>query len=272
MEFDQAVAELDTLVETLERDGDERALMLLELVDAIHRPALQQILAGQLDHPVAQAVLSMYELAPVEDRVQVEEALDEIRPYVESHGGEVKLLTVEDGVVHIEMSGACHGCAGSAITLRRGIEERLRERYPEFREVVAHEPDGVDDTQLLQIETPQLLQIEGMRRPQFESVGPLDEMAEGELRSVEVASVSVLVVKLAGEPFAFRNACPVESDRQLRLDGGRLAGNVLVCPWHNCAYDARSGRRVDDQPDEPGLSVVPVALEEGVVKVAVNVA
>jgi Fe-S cluster biogenesis protein NfuA/nitrite reductase/ring-hydroxylating ferredoxin subunit len=259
VEFDQAVAELETLVQTLEREGDERALMLLELVDAIHRPALRLIVSGQLEHPIARAILAMYDLVPVDDRVQVEEALDEIRPYVESHGGEVELLDVDDGVVHVRMSGACHGCAGSAITLRRGIERSLREHYPAFREVVAHEPD-------------QLLQIEVLRKPVFEAAGSLDDLAPGGMKAIELDGQSVLILNVAGEPYAFRNACPVEPARELPLDGGRLAGQVLVCPWHNCAYDARSGQRVDDRPEEPGLRPVPVALEDGVVKVAVNVA
>jgi len=55
------------------------------------------------------------------------------------------------------------------------------------------------------------------------------------------------------------------------LEGGRLtAEGVLICPWHNCAYDGRSGKRADE-PEEPGLAVVPVALEDGSVRVAVNV-
>ena len=87
MEFDQAVTQLATLVETLERDGDERALLLLDLVDDIHRPALELIASGENDHPVALAVLSMYGLAPVDQLVEAEEALDEIRPYIEGHGG-----------------------------------------------------------------------------------------------------------------------------------------------------------------------------------------
>jgi nitrite reductase/ring-hydroxylating ferredoxin subunit len=45
---------------------------------------------------------------------------------------------------------------------------------------------------------------------------------------------------------------------------------VLVCPWHNCAYDARSGKRVDE-PEQPGLAVVPVAVRDGDLQVAVNV-
>ena len=259
MEFDQAVAELQTLVATLEREGDERALMLLELIDAIHRPALELILSGQREHPIAQAVLAMYDLVPVDERVQVEEALDEIRPYVESHGGEVELLEVDDGVVHVQMSGACQGCAGSAITLRRGIEQTLREHYAGFRQVVAHEPE-------------QLLQIEVPNRPVFEPAGSLAELEPGQMKAVEFDGQPVLVLNVGGEPYAFHNACPVEQGRELPLDGGRLAGQVLVCPWHNCAYDARSGQRVDDRPEEPGLRPFPVAVKDGMVEVAVNVA
>jgi Fe-S cluster biogenesis protein NfuA/nitrite reductase/ring-hydroxylating ferredoxin subunit len=263
MEFHEAVAELDTLVQTLEREGDERALMLLELVDAIHRPALALIAEGKTDHPLAQALLAMYSLADADEETLAEEALDEIRPYVESHGGEVELLSVEDGVVRVLMSGACQGCAGSAITLKRGIEASLREHLPGFREVVAEEPLAPSPQPL----GPQLLQIEDLRRPVFVEAGEVGEA--GDLRSVEADGVKVLLANVDGEVYAFKNGCAVDG---LPLEGGRLADEgVLVCPWHNCAYDARSGKRVDD-PDAPGLPVVPVALDGGSVRVAVNVA
>lgn len=258
MEFDQAVAELETLVATLEREGDQRALFLLELVDAIHRPALKRILAGEVSHPVAQAVLAMYDLAALDDRLRVEEALDQVRPYIGSHGGRVDVLEVDGGTVHVMLSGACHGCAGSALTLRRGIEQALREHYPGFSEVVAHEPAPPPGS-------------EGLRRPVFEAAGTLGELAPGTMRVLERRGESIVIVNLAGEPYAFRNACPLEAGRRLPLDGGRLAGHVLVCPWHNCAYDVRSGRRVDDRPDGPGLAVVPVAVRDGVLAVAVSV-
>ena len=276
MEFDQAIAELNTLIDTLERDGDERALMLLQLVDAVHRPGLELIAADERDHPVAQALLAMYDLAPLDDHIEVEEALDEIRPYIESHGGGLKLLDVEEGVVHVEMSGACNGCAGSAITLRRGVEEILRERYEGFKEVVAHEPEGTEaqngngaaGPQLLQIEG--LSKVEGLRKPVFEQVAQLADLSPGELTAVEVDGKSVLLANVDNEVYAFWNVCPV--DDRSPLDGGRLAGTALVCPWHNCAYDARSGKRVDDRPQDPGLAVLPVAIRDGAVEVAVNVA
>jgi Fe-S cluster biogenesis protein NfuA/nitrite reductase/ring-hydroxylating ferredoxin subunit len=256
MDFDRAVAELETLVQTLEREGDERALMLLELIDAIHRPALERIAAGDLEHPLAQALLSMYDLVPVEDELLVEEALDEVRPYIHSHGGEVDLLGVDNGVVRVSLSGACQGCAGSAMTLRRGIEAALREHYTGFRELVAEEAVG-----LIQLE-------DRLKRPVFADVGSAADLGENELRAVTVDGIDVLLANVDGEAYAFRNGCPVDG---LPLEGGRLADGVLVCPWHNCAFDARSGKRVDEA-GSPGLPVVPVAFADGSLKVAVNVA
>ena len=267
MEFDRAVAELDTLVATIEREDDQRALMLLQLIDAVHRPALELIAAGELHHPIAHALLAMYDLVEIDERVQVEEALDEIRPYIESHGGELELLDVEDGVVHVRMSGACHGCAGSAMTLRRGIEQKLRERVASFREIVAHDPEPAGGAG-----GSGLLQISPMKRPVFADAGRLTDLAPGKLRVVDIDGVSVLIAEVGGEPYAFKNGCPLDPDRLMPLDGARLSGAVIVCPWHNCAYDARSGKRADDMTEAPGLAVVPIAVRDGVLKVAVSVA
>ena len=256
MEFHEAVAQLDTLVRTLEREGDERALMLLELVDAVHRPGLTALAEGDTEHPAAQALMAMYLLGDLDDEDLVEEALEQVRPYINSHGGEVELLSVEDGVVRVRMSGACQGCAASAMTLRRGIEEALRAGYPAFREVVAEQPEP----------GPALLQIDDLRRPVFADVEAPDA---GAIRAVTLDGVPVLLVNTLGEVFAFRNGCAVDG---LPLEGARLTDDgVLVCPWHNCAYDARSGQRLDE-PAEAGLAVIPVAVRDGVVQVAVNVA
>jgi Fe-S cluster biogenesis protein NfuA/nitrite reductase/ring-hydroxylating ferredoxin subunit len=258
VDFDAAVAQLDTLVETLEREGDERALLLLQLIDAIHRPALERIAAGDVGHPLAQTLLGMYGLADVAPEVLVEEALDEVRPYIESHGGHVELLGVEGGAVHLRLGGACDGCAGSTMTLTRGIEEALRGHYPAFEEIVAHAPEPA----LLQIET-------RLSRPVFADAGELGELGPGEMRVVEADGVAVLLANVDGDVYALLDGCPVDGRT---LAGGRLTGAVVVCPWHNCAYDVRSGRRADDEPGARGLAVVPVAVQDRAVRVAVNVA
>jgi Fe-S cluster biogenesis protein NfuA/nitrite reductase/ring-hydroxylating ferredoxin subunit len=261
MDFDKAVAELEALVETLEREGDERALLLLQLVDAIHRPALERIAAGDIDDPIPQALLQMYDLAAPDDEVLVEEALDEVRPYIHSHGGQVELLGVSDGVVELRMSGSCAGCAASAMTLKRGVEEALRKHYPGFKEVVAEEVDGAPG--------PQLLQIENLRRPVFVDADAAAELEPGEVMATELDGIALLLANFEGEIYALRDGCPVDGGS---LGGARLtAEGVIVCPWHNCAYDVRTGARVDGEEGE-GLRVVPVAMRNGTVQVAVNVA
>src|SRR4051794_23296132 len=162
---------------------------------------MERIAAGDLDHPLAQALLAMYGLLPAEPELLAEEALDEIRPYIESHGGEVELLAVQDGVVRVRLQGACVGCAGSAMTLRRGIEEALREHFPGFREVVAEaapEPTGP------------LLQMATLRRPVFVDAGPQEGLNEGELRTVDADGISVLLARHAGEFYALRDGCAVD--------------------------------------------------------------
>jgi Fe-S cluster biogenesis protein NfuA len=63
----------------------------------------------------------------------VEEVLDEIRPALQADGGNVELLGVsEDGIVKLEMVGACAGCPMATITLRAGIERILFERIPDL--------------------------------------------------------------------------------------------------------------------------------------------
>lgn len=65
----------------------------------------------------------------------VEAVLDEMRPYLMSDGGNVELVEIDGAVVKLKLQGACGSCPSSAMTLRMGIERRLREAIPEMSEV-----------------------------------------------------------------------------------------------------------------------------------------
>lgn len=65
----------------------------------------------------------------------VEQVLDEMRPYLMSDGGNVELVEIEGPVVKLRLQGACGSCPSSTMTLRMGIERRLREAIPEIAEV-----------------------------------------------------------------------------------------------------------------------------------------
>lgn len=61
----------------------------------------------------------------------------DVRPYVEQDGGEIRFAGYHDGIVEVVLQGACAGCPSSAVTLKLGIEARLKDEIPEIRSVVA---------------------------------------------------------------------------------------------------------------------------------------
>lgn len=67
--------------------------------------------------------------------VNVETVLDEMRPYLMADGGNVELVEIDGPIVKLRLQGACGSCPSSAMTLRMGIERRLREFIPEIAEV-----------------------------------------------------------------------------------------------------------------------------------------
>ena len=76
---------------------------------------------------------------------RVDKALDEIRPYIHSHAGDVNIVDVsEEGIVKLQMVGTCHGCPMSMLTLRLGIERILLDKVDGVKEVISIRPDEID--------------------------------------------------------------------------------------------------------------------------------
>ena len=70
---------------------------------------------------------------------RIEKTLDTLRPYIASHRGQVEVVDFDegDGTLLVRFGGTCHGCAASSITLKQGIESRLRQMVPEVKHVEA---------------------------------------------------------------------------------------------------------------------------------------
>ena len=72
------------------------------------------------------------------DNEKVKEAIENIRPMLQADGGDVELKAIsEDGKIYLSLQGACGSCPMATITLKMGIEARLKEMFPEVREVVS---------------------------------------------------------------------------------------------------------------------------------------
>lgn len=70
---------------------------------------------------------------------RIEQTLDTLRPYIASHRGQVEVVDFDEaeGLLLLRLGGTCHGCAASTITLKQGIETRLRQMVPEVKQVEA---------------------------------------------------------------------------------------------------------------------------------------
>lgn len=76
---------------------------------------------------------------------RIESALDNIRPYLEADGGNVKVLGVEEGILKLELLGNCGSCPMSTMTLKAGVEEAVKRAVPEIIAVEAVNITSPDD-------------------------------------------------------------------------------------------------------------------------------
>lgn len=76
---------------------------------------------------------------------RIESALDNIRPYLQADGGNVKVLSVEDGILKLELLGNCGSCPMSTMTLKAGVEEAVKRAVPEISAVQAVNITHPDD-------------------------------------------------------------------------------------------------------------------------------
>ncbi len=142
--MEELLAELETVDESVRGPVFE----LLDGVDAVHRLAIVRLagLVGDVESlrsadPAVAWLFDAYGVG-VSDPAAASAALEQIRPYIHEHGGEVDVLGVEHGVVTVQLSGACSGCSAAAVTLREGVEEALREGLAGFVAMEVAPDDG----------------------------------------------------------------------------------------------------------------------------------
>jgi len=71
-----------------------------------------------------------------ETQLNVEKALEEIRPFLISDGGNIKLVSIENNIVKVQLEGACVGCSVNQMTLKNGVEAIIKKYAPKVEEVI----------------------------------------------------------------------------------------------------------------------------------------
>ncbi len=247
--------DLKAAVEAFHREGLLRVVRRLK-----EDPRGKELLFELVDDPVVYALLVMHGIVRADPATLAQRALDDVRPYLTSHGGDVELVSVELPVARVRLSGACSGCSQSATTLREVVERALVAGVPGLHqvEVVPAEPD--------QVVIP--LGSLGLRW----TPGPqLEDLADGavtlwrpggppEAGRVADDAHAVALVRVGDAVAAYRNACAHMgfSLEKAMVDG---EGGVLTCPWHGYKYQALTGECVSAM--DKRLEAYPARVDGG---------
>jgi Fe-S cluster biogenesis protein NfuA/nitrite reductase/ring-hydroxylating ferredoxin subunit len=271
----------------------ERSEELLRLVADLYGGGIERMLdllydAGRLDNVALDALagdrlvaglLLVHGLHPYDVTTRVAKALDDVRPYLGSHGGDVELVDVsEEGVVRLRLLGSCDGCPSSSVTLKLAVEGAVESAAPEVTGIVVETDAGAGSADgpvipvsalRVRIDQPVVAEVGGG----WEPVPELAELPAGQVRGCLVAGLPVLVARVGSDLYAYRDSCPRcaggLSDAVLeRRLGGSSRDAVLRCPGCRSHYDVRhagAGLDGNDQRLEP----LPLLVRDGMVLVAV---
>jgi len=248
---------------------------LARIVDLING---NEVLCNQLiaDDLVA-SLLLLNGLHPHGLHRRVSDALEKVRPYLGSHGGDVHLLEIvpdDDGYrVELEFAGSCGSCPSSSVTLELTVEDAIRTAAPEVTsvEAVAAAPDSKTPTPGSVIPAESLLSKirSGGSRAQWHQVSDIAGLPAGEVGGFTVGGMAVLACRVGDQLYAYRDHCPTCDGTlaQAVLLRGAAGGAVLRCPRCRSHFDpVHAGTGLDDASIH--LDPLPLLVRDGVLSLA----
>jgi Fe-S cluster biogenesis protein NfuA/nitrite reductase/ring-hydroxylating ferredoxin subunit len=251
--------ELVAAIVELYGDGLARIVAALEEAGVAGREIHDKL----VEDGVVASLLLIHDLYPIDLETRVHEALASVRPYMESHGGDVELLSLEDGVARLRLAGHCNGCAASASTLELAIKQALDEAAPDLAGL---EVEGVSGAPapptgglapapgLIQLTIADGTRVAPAPTPTWMSLDSAGDVAPGELRTVSVRGAELVVANVDGTLLAYRSRC---AGCGAALGDAGLSGEILTCARCGRAFDLpRAGRALG--AEEAQLEPVPL--------------
>ena len=208
--------------------------------------ALLRRLAGD---GVIGSLMLIHDLYPVPLEARVQEALASVRPYMESHGGDVELLRLEDGVAHLRLVGHCHGCPASAATLELAIKEAIDEAAPDLAGL---EVEGVAEPARVRKPLADVSGVGPASAPGWSPLAEAEGVAPGTFRAITIEGAELIVANVDGTVLAYRDRCAGCGGA---LANATLEGPLLTCRACGDRFDLpRAGR------SEAGSQLDPIPL------------
>lgn len=276
----------------------ERAEELVRILSDLYGAGIERILeilydSGRLDDELlallagdelVSGLMIVHGLHPYGVEERVERALESVRPYLGSHGGDVELLDVsEEGTVRLRLLGSCDGCPSSSVTLKLAVEGAIEDAAPEVIAIEVEDAASADSAG----DSGPLISV-GSLFTRIESSPPddpgsawmavpeLGELPAGEVAVVATESMELLGCRIGSDLFVFANRCPrCESSLAgavlARRLGGASGDAMLRCPSCRLHYDVRRAGACVEEPDLH-LDPLPVLSDGATVSVALPAA
>jgi Fe-S cluster biogenesis protein NfuA/nitrite reductase/ring-hydroxylating ferredoxin subunit len=213
---------------------------------------------------------------------RIEDALDGVRPYLGSHGGDVTLLEVVDSqdgpVVRLQFAGSCKSCPSSAVTLEYAVEDAVRAAAPEITsiEVVAAQPDPSASTGLISVDSLMSRVHDKVPTAAWYPVPDIGDLGAGEVGGFLIAGLPILACRVGDDLFAYHDRCGRCHDSMAgaalhRPMGAPIGQAVLRCPRCQAHFDVvHAGAGLDDVAENAShLDPIPLLRRDGVLSVAV---
>lgn len=205
---------------------------------------------------VVKGLLLIHDLHPLDLEARLREALDKVRPYLKSHGGNVELISLENDVARLRLQGTCQSCASSSVTLELAIRHAIEQACPDL---VHFEVEGVVQ------EKPAVSTVTRRTVTDWNVIKSADQLEEGAWMPVRLGESRLVVCKHNGTLYAYRNRCPACN---MPLDTGSFEAGFLSCAL-NHRYDVvRAGQCVEIPSAH--LDPLPLLVQDSVVKVALT--
>ncbi|MFC8827931.1 NifU family protein [Streptomyces sp. NPDC057137] len=261
---------------------------LERLLDLVHEHGRldDEILAALADDDLVASVLLVHGLHPYSVATRVENALESVRPYLGSHGGDVELLGITDeGAVRLRLLGSCDGCPSSSATLELAVQGAVEAAAPEITTIEVEAAEGAAaeaagplvpvDALFSRLHDAEPGNGGGDAGATWELVPALLALESGGVERFTAGGLPVVACRIGTDLFAFRDRCarcerPMEGATLARRLGGGSGDGVLRCSACRAHYDVRrAGACLDAEADGAHLDPLPLLADGASVSVAV---
>ncbi|ACK70245.1 Rieske (2Fe-2S) domain protein [Gloeothece citriformis PCC 7424] len=267
--LDRLVGEIGRFESIVAQWDHNQQVVVTELkksIEALHKEALTRLirrlkqekataaLRNAVEDEIVYGLLRYHELIkppqpPLEKRIQ--QALDEVRPGLKSHNGDVELVAIElPDTVKVRLVGTCSNCPASTLTMKQGVEQTIKNYCPEITQVISINTPSTHQ----KLSSP-LLVGEGLgerlNEPDYinspfsseQETGWIalttrEEIPDGGILGIEIDHLKLILYRNGDHILGYRNSC---THLGMPLDTGTVQEGILTCPFHDFQYRLDTG-------------------------------